>query len=103
MAEDDDDFSDPINAGPVEIPIDGTLDLHTFSPRDVKDLVPAYLEECLERDITQVRIIHGKGTGVLRRIVHSILDGHPAVVNYRHEDGSGGSWGATVVTLVKPR
>jgi dsDNA-specific endonuclease/ATPase MutS2 len=103
MAEEDDDLSFPGDDEAVEIPIDGTLDLHTFSPRDVKDLVPAYLEECLERDITQVRIIHGKGTGVLRRIVHSILEEHPAVVNYRHEGGSGGSWGATVATLAKPR
>jgi dsDNA-specific endonuclease/ATPase MutS2 len=84
---------------PVEFPIDGTLDLHTFHPRDVKDLIPDYLEECLKRGITQVRIIHGKGTGTLRRIVHSILDEHPAVVSYRHEGGSGGSWGATVVDL----
>ena len=81
----------------VEIPIDGTLDLHTFSPRDVKDLVPTYLDECLERGITEVRIIHGKGKGVLRRIVRAALDRHPNVVSYRY----GPSWGATVVTLKK--
>ncbi len=84
---------------PAEYPIDGTLDLHTFSPSDVKDLVPEYIEECLNRSIMQIRIIHGKGTGTLRRIVHSILDKHPRVVSYRHESGSGGSWGATVVIL----
>jgi dsDNA-specific endonuclease/ATPase MutS2 len=91
------------NDDPVEIPIDGTLDLHTFSPRDVQDLVPDYLEECLKRGITQVRIIHGKGTGTLRRIVRSILDRHPNVVNYWQDDVGGGSWGATVVTLSEKR
>jgi DNA-nicking Smr family endonuclease len=84
---------------PVEFPIDGTLDLHTFSPKDVKDLIPDYIEECLKRGITQLRIVHGKGKGTLRRIVHSILDDHPNVIDYRHEGGSGGSWGATVVDL----
>jgi dsDNA-specific endonuclease/ATPase MutS2 len=83
----------------VEWPIDGTLDLHLFEPRDVKVLVPAYLDECLKRGILQVRIVHGKGKGVLRRIVHAALDRHPNVVAYRHEGGSGGGWGATVVTL----
>ena len=48
---------------PVELPIDGVLDLHTFSPREVKDLVPEYIGECLRRGITEIRIIHGKGTG----------------------------------------
>ena len=86
----------------VELPIDGTLDLHTFAPHEVKELIPAYLDACLERDITQVRIIHGKGKGVLRRIVHAALDRYPRVVAYRHEGGSGGSWGATVVALEKP-
>jgi len=84
---------------PVEFPIDGTLDLHNFSPKDVKTLVPDYIDECLKRDISQIRIVHGKGTGTLRRVVHSILDKHPRVVSYRHEGGSGGSWGATVVNL----
>ncbi|MBD3297182.1 MAG: DNA mismatch repair protein MutS [candidate division Zixibacteria bacterium] len=81
------------------MPIDGTLDLHTFSPRDVKSLVPDYIEECRARGITQLRIIHGKGTGTLRRIVHGILEEHPHVAAFRHEGGSGGSWGATVVDL----
>jgi len=82
-----------------ELPVDGTLDLHTFNPSDVKELVPDYISVCLEKNIRQIRIIHGKGKGVLRRIVQSILENHPAVASYRHESGSGGSWGATVVDL----
>lgn len=84
---------------PVEYPIDGTLDLHTFKPAEVKDLVNDYIDACLEKGIYQVRIIHGKGTGTLRRIVQSLLDKHPAVSDYRHEGGSGGGWGATVADL----
>jgi len=83
---------------PAPLPIDGTLDLHTFSPKDVRQLVPDYIEECLRRKIFHLRIVHGKGTGVLRAIVQSILEKHPAVSWYRHES-SGGSWGATVVDL----
>jgi len=83
----------------VQYPLDGTLDLHMFHPRDARDLVNDYLKACVEKGLTQVRIVHGKGEGVLRRIVHSVLDGHPLVASYRHEGGSGGSWGATVVVL----
>lgn len=86
------------NDEPVPLPIDGTLDLHTFSPKDVKQLVPDFIEECLKCRILHIRIIHGKGSGVLRAIVQSILDKHPEVLSYRHES-SGGSWGATVVEL----
>ena len=82
----------------IELPVDGVLDLHTFAPRDVKELVPTYLDECLERGITEVNIIHGKGKGVLRRIVRAALDRHPAVMSYEY----GSSWGATIVTLKKP-
>jgi DNA-nicking Smr family endonuclease len=70
------------SAGSVKFPIDGTLDLHTFRPEDVKDLVPDYLNECRERGILKVRIVHGKGTGTLMRIVHSILESMPEVVSY---------------------
>ena len=85
-----------------ELPIDGTLDLHTFHPKDVKDLVPHYIELCREKGIYEVRIIHGKGTGTLRRIVQSILSKHPAVADFGTPDQSGGSWGSTIATLHRP-
>ena len=83
---------------PHEMPIEDTLDLHTFAPRDVKELVEDYLGLAAERGFTEVRIIHGKGTGTLRRIVHAVLERHPVVVGFRLA-GDGGGWGATVVTL----
>ena len=86
---------------PTEFPVDGTLDLHTFAPQDIKSLIPEYIDACLQRGIIRLRIVHGKGTGTLRRIVHTALDQHPAVAAYRHESGSGGSWGATVVDLIR--
>ncbi|MCZ6633009.1 MAG: Smr/MutS family protein [bacterium] len=84
---------------PIELPIDDTLDLHLFFPKDVKTLVPDYLELCRERDILDVRIVHGKGTGALRRTVHAILDRLAFVHHYQLAGIDGGSWGATLVKL----
>jgi DNA-nicking Smr family endonuclease len=75
------------------------LDLHTFHPRDVKDLIPEYISACQNKGLLQIRIIHGKGTGTLRRIVHSLLDKNPQVIDYWQEEGTAGSWGATIVLL----
>lgn len=83
----------------VELPIDGTLDLHAFSPKDIKHLVPDYLEACRARGILVVRVVHGKGTGALRRSVHALLDRLTFVAGYRLADPSSGAWGATLVTL----
>ena len=92
-------------AAPIEIPINGVLDLHTFRPAEVKNLVPDYLDECRARGIHQVRIIHGKGTGTLRETVHALLRRIPAVHRFNLADETGGGWGATVVELRpgKPR
>ena len=85
----------------VHVPIDGVLDLHNFSPKDLKYLVPDYLEECCRADIFQVRIIHGKGVGNLRRTVHAILSKLPQVIEFKLADGNAGGWGATLVKLRK--
>jgi DNA-nicking Smr family endonuclease len=89
MAEDD----------PVKIPINGVLDLHAFSPKDVKDLVPEYLRECRSQGIYYVWIIHGKGTGTLREIVHNIVRKNSLVISFKTAHYGGGSWGATEVEL----
>jgi len=87
-----------IDVHPVEIPIDGILDLHMFAPKDAASVVDEYLRACLEKGIYEVRIIHGKGKGVLRRTVHALLEKHPKVLNYKLDSGSS-SWGATMVFL----
>jgi DNA-nicking Smr family endonuclease len=86
-------------SGPVELPIDGTLDLHAFDPSDAKDLVTHYLVECRARGILEVRIIHGKGTGAMRETVHALLGSLPSVRSYRLAGGDAGGWGATLVVL----
>jgi dsDNA-specific endonuclease/ATPase MutS2 len=88
--------------GAVELPIDGTLDLHAFHPREVKDLVPHYLAECRARGILQVRIVHGKGTGALRETVHAVLRRLPHVMRFTLGGIGGGEWGATIVDLAPP-
>ena len=87
---------------PMQLPIDGVLDLHTFKPRAIKDLVPDYLMACQERGIFQVRIIYGKGIGNLKRTVHSILARQPEVVSFTLDHPQYGGWGATLVYLRKP-
>ena len=84
---------------PVEVPITGELDLHTFRPKEVRELVPDYIDACLEREIYSLRIIHGKGTGTLRELVHKKLRQHPSVASFRLGDEQTGSWGATLVQL----
>ncbi|MFC1826843.1 Smr/MutS family protein [Thermodesulfobacteriota bacterium] len=85
----------------VQVPIDGVLDLHNFSPRDFKYLIPDYLEECSKIHIYQVRIIHGKGVGNLRRTVHAILKKLPQVAEFKLAGENAGGWGATLVELKK--
>ena len=86
----------------VPLPINGVLDLHSLPPRDVKDVVIEYLTACREVGVLEVRIIHGKGEGVLRTIVHAALAKLPFVAAYRLAGHGSGSWGATLVDLVPP-
>ena len=84
---------------PVPLPITGELDLHTFQPGDIGELIPAWLAECALRELREVRIVHGKGTGTLRTTVHALLRRSPLVQSFRLGDEHTGSWGATLVTL----
>ncbi|MGD8862926.1 MAG: Smr/MutS family protein [Myxococcales bacterium] len=85
---------------PVEMAIDGELDLHHFRPSDVPSLVEEYIRECRLRGIHELRIVHGKGKGTLRRTVHTVLDRLPdAVESYRLAPPERGGWGATLVDL----
>ena len=84
---------------PVVLPITGELDLHTFRPGDIGELIPAYFAACAARGIREVRIVHGKGTGTLRTTVHALLRRSPLVQSFRSGDERTGSWGATLVTL----
>jgi len=92
-------MSDSPEEAPVEFPITGELDLHTFRPSDLGELIPAYLDAARARGFREVRIIHGKGTGTLRTTVHALLDRLPGIAGYRLGGERTGSWGATLVTL----
>ena len=98
MSEDDEPFAfDP--EAEAEYPINGELDLHTFAPRDVPDLVQDYLDECQRRGILEIRIVHGKGQGVLRRTVEAALKKRADILEARLAPRERGGWGATLVTL----
>jgi DNA-nicking Smr family endonuclease len=95
----DDDSEDAPPPDSIDEPIDGVLDLHTFAPRDIPDVVATYLEECRQRGVLAVRLIHGKGTGFQKGVVEKVLQQHPAVLSFHTADESGGGWGATLVEL----
>jgi DNA-nicking Smr family endonuclease len=84
---------------PVIYEITDTLDLHTFNPKEVPDLIENYLEVCAEKGIDLVRIIHGKGTGALKRRVHGILSRHRLVLTFKDAPLEAGGWGATLVRI----
>ncbi len=84
---------------PVRVPITDVLDLHSVPPRDVRAVVEAYLEEAHARGFEALRIIHGKGAGVQRAIVRSVLARTPFVADFRDAPLEAGGWGATIVTL----
>jgi len=95
--------ADAEQAAFAELPIDGVLDLHTFRPGEVRELVRDYVDACRSRGILEIRIIHGKGTGALRRTVHAALARMPEVSSFRLAGDAGGGWGATVVVLSPSR
>ena len=84
---------------PVQLPLDGRLDLHLFHPRDVPALLDAYLAECRAAGVLQLEIVHGKGTGALGRRVRALLDRRDDVLRHTVADEARGGWGVTLVTL----
>jgi hypothetical protein len=89
-------------AGPLPLAPGDTLDLHTFSPREVASLLGDFLDLCAPAGISRVRIIHGKGMGVLRQRVRALLARDPRVLSYQDAPAAAGGWGATVVELRCP-
>ena len=83
----------------IRIPIEDWIDLHTFSPKELPSLLEEYLIECQKKGFKVVRIIHGKGKGVQRSMVHSFLEKSPLVDSFREAPPEAGSWGATIVQL----
>jgi len=84
---------------PARIVLSDTIDLHPFQPRDIPSVVEEYLEECVRSRFSEVRLIHGKGQGVQRNIVRSLLSKHPAVVSFKDAPAEAGGWGSTIVLL----
>jgi dsDNA-specific endonuclease/ATPase MutS2 len=83
----------------VVVPTEDSIDLHPFRPADVRSVVEAYLEEAIAAGFPEVRLIHGRGIGVQREIVRSLLSRHPAVLEFRDAPAERGGWGATIVRL----
>lgn len=94
MTEEDSPFSEP-----VVLPLEDHLDLHPFQPKEIPSVVAEYLEQCQQAGLTEVRLIHGKGKGVQRNIIRSLLSKHPEVASFRDGSAESGGWGATIVTL----
>jgi DNA-nicking Smr family endonuclease len=92
--------TDPPFDEPVVLHFDDVLDLHPFKPKDIPSVVEEFIEECRRAAILEVRLIHGKGAGIQRAIVRSLLDKHPAVISFKDAPAEAGGWGATIVSLL---
>ena len=84
---------------PVILPIEDVIDLHTFKPKEVPDLLDDYFQACVEAGIYSVRVIHGKGQGILKKRVQHILQKNDLVISFRDAPLEAGGWGATLVAL----
>ena len=84
---------------PIVLPIEDALDLHTFAPRDVLSVVDEYLRAAAARGLREVRLIHGRGKGVQRAAVQSMLRDHPLAESFFDAPEGRGGWGATIVRL----
>jgi len=86
---------------PVVLPIEDSIDLHPFAPKDIPSVVEEYIAQCIAAEIYEVRIVHGRGAGVQRKIVQSLLAKHPRVASFKDAPAEAGGWGATVAVLKK--
>ena len=86
---------------PVELEIDGMLDLHTFRPGEISSLIPEYVKACRNKGITEIRIVHGKGLGILKKSVQAVLERTDGVEWFGPAPHDRGHWGATIVKLAK--
>jgi len=86
---------------PVKLPTEDWIDLHTFSPKEIPEILENYLVECYEAGLKEVRIIHGKGIGVQREIVRKTLSKSPLINNFSQAPPEAGGWGATIATFKK--
>ena len=86
---------------PVKIDIEDVLDLHTFKPSDVPDLLEDYIFECIKAGIFSMRIIHGKGRGIQKKRVQKLLKNNPKVESFQDAPPEAGGWGATLIELKK--
>ena len=93
--------SDSDDLEPIVLPIEAFIDLHAFSPRDIPDVVESYLEAAQNEGFAEVRLIHGRGQGVQRDRVRSLLARHPSVLDFRDAPPERGGWGATLVQLAR--
>jgi DNA-nicking Smr family endonuclease len=91
--------NDPHVGDPMRIPIEDSIDLHTFSPKEIPSLLEEYLKECIKAGIYEVRIIHGKGMGHQRRRVHSFLSKSSLIQSFSTAPTTSGGWGATIALL----
>ncbi len=98
----DEDGLEPGPEGCVVVPIEDSLDLHHFQPREILEVVDAYLDAALEKGLSEVRLIHGRGTGFQRGRVQEMLAGDPRVEAYADAPPGRGGWGATIARLRRP-
>ena len=94
MTDDDEEIPEEI-----VLPLEDHIDLHPFRPKEIRSVAESYLEQALEAGFREVRLIHGRGVGVQRKILRSLLTGHPGVVEFRDAPPERGGWGATIVRL----
>jgi dsDNA-specific endonuclease/ATPase MutS2 len=86
----------------IVIPIEESIDLHLFLPREIRDVVEGYIEAAIEKRFREVRLIHGRGKGIQRNRVQQILASHPGVERFTDAPAHQGGWGATIAWLVVP-